>query len=272
MTRHFFMLVAGFACGIASMCAVAATTPAMVNARPVYGPLSADQLTKIQGIGRAVLVAKQSQTANAEDAALKSDIEALQADFDKAITSTLATHPASRKLDISSIKMHNRVVTTINMTSNDYKVTRDKDGHFQSEPVVNASAVTSGKSSAVPDAMSPGVPVAGSEPYAGVRQRLDKIEAELQQYIANAQAQNRPDRTIYGQTWFDKITQLKADIDNALSNSSSGDSSQLMALRERMRAHGIETRNPDGTPVEASAPTPTLTTLTHHISAKEITK
>jgi hypothetical protein len=56
-----------------------------VSAKPIYGALPADQLQHIQAVGRAVLAAKSTQQASAEEEALRSDLHALYSSVDGAL-------------------------------------------------------------------------------------------------------------------------------------------------------------------------------------------
>lgn len=58
------------------------------TARPVYGALSADQLSQIQGVSRAVLAAKGSQHSSVEEQALLDELHQLSASVDQALRFT----------------------------------------------------------------------------------------------------------------------------------------------------------------------------------------
>lgn len=269
MARNFLMLAASLACCVSTAWAGSDTMPPPASARPVFGPLNAAQLAQIQELGRVVLVAKQGQTNNADDAALKKDIEALPQDFDRAMAVNLATPPVLRRLNNGNSSKAQRVVAAnLKLTPQTFKVVPDKDGHFQGQEAVVEPTEASTEPVFMPSPAVQGVPVAGSDPYAGVRQRLDKIEARLQQYVAGAQAQGKPERAAYGQALSDTIAQLKTELQNALADTSSNATSRIMALRERLRPQGLAAQsiaaNFDGARGEATSPTPTLTTLTHH--------
>jgi hypothetical protein len=63
----------------------ASAVPTDIHSRPVFGPLSAGQLSQIQSLGRSVLVAKHSQLPSAQEQALVSELHALSNELDQAI-------------------------------------------------------------------------------------------------------------------------------------------------------------------------------------------
>jgi hypothetical protein len=255
------LLIAASAAIIAAP--VLAVPPAGASANPAIrqGPLSANELRVVRGIGRTVLVAKRTGADAADITALRADIESLAIDFDRAKAATLATPPTARKIERQSTQAQPQ---TLNSPPATYRITRDANGQLQSQEAVVEPAVLS-VPSFVPSPVAQGVPVQGSDPFTKVRNRLDQIRTKLQYHIDEAQAKNDTSRVARGQALAETIDRLKAELQTATAEGATDVPAKLASLRRHLQVQGRAdlsvTPEAEGTAAPVVEPTPTLTTM-----------
>lgn len=280
-TRLFTaILVASLPLSSALAADSASATKPHQNAPELHkGPLAPEHLQAIQGIGRAVLYAQQSQSPDPELAALNQEVLALSQTLDRAMANKLGqppvpVNPVSAKKKPEAPKKPQMAVSQVMNPGATYNVVRDKDGQFVTQEVIPTPPTKSSLADFIPNAtMARGVVTTGADPYVQVRQHLSQVVARVQQYTSAAAGHGGEERAIQAQGLADKVVQLHDELqavldDTALNGASSDSTSKLIALRERLhpqnRAVQSASTNPDQQEAENPTPTPTLTSLARH--------
>lgn len=198
--------------------------------RPVFGPLSADQVSRIQGVGRAVLAAKGSQQSSAEELALLNELHNLSASVDQALKFT----PTAPSLSVS--------VAPESAQSGNAGSTRQDKLNTQLTPALDRlRQVRQGI-----DAMSSGDEATQTQ-IAHV-QRLSTQAGHLEQAVRDALSVTDD---------ADRYAQL-AQINQRLRSRTMGELLQDKKKKDKQQAISA------GKAYVASPETPTLTTLTQH--------
>lgn len=237
---------------------------------PSYGkgPLTADQLRGIQGIGRAVLVANQGQGTDPETVALKQEVENLAKEFDRALAANLSAISAITPVRGGKASKEPIIIEPIAMTPRTFNLSMEKDGTFKLDEVKAAASPLATSQTVISQrAESQGIAVADSDPFVSVKQRLHQIEARLGQHAATAKAQGKPERQVHSQAMSGAVAQLREELHSALSSSGEDSAKRIAALREKFRLQGFAAQSVAADADNTSArsePTPTLSTLTQH--------
>jgi len=224
---------------------------------PQFGPLAPKQIGKIQGVGRAVLAARDGYTPDAGQLALRQELQALRQDLEAAEKAVAA--PPRLKLSASRVlTVGAQPVLRLESSARRYQLEIDAQGRASQR--VLAAAAPSTKALA-------GLPVAEAgqqdraERFAALRSRISQLRQRVRK--TSGEGQFRAGLSFDSARMKAKVAEIDEELTRLLDSASPQSAAQVPALRKRLAIRNIP-EELDSQRAGSAEPTPTFQTITRH--------
>jgi hypothetical protein len=227
---------------------------------PQFGPLAPKQVGKIQGLGRAVLAARDGYIPDAGHLALRQELQQLRQELEAA-EMALAALPRLKLSASRVLTVGTQPVFHLEPSASWYQLEIDAQGRASQRVPAAASS---------PKALA-GLPVA----EAGKQERAERFAAlrtrigQLRQRVRNTsgEGQFRAGLSFDSARMKAKVAEIDEELTRLLDSASPQSAGQVPALRKRLAIRNIsEELNSQraGSPAADAEPAPTFQTITRH--------